>query len=55
VFREGRLLAVLSCLSDIHGELAGQWFVEMDFACLADPRQRMFASLDAAKAHLEAR
>ena len=31
VFRNGRLLAVLSCLSDLHGELAGRWFIEVFF------------------------
>ena len=32
VFRDGKLLAVLCCLSDIHGDLAGEWFVEALFA-----------------------
>ncbi|WP_158812000.1 hypothetical protein [Beijerinckia sp. L45] len=27
VFREGRLLAVLTCLSDIHEDLRGHWFI----------------------------
>jgi hypothetical protein len=31
VYRNERLLAVLVCLSDIHGELTGQWYVEANF------------------------
>jgi len=31
VFREGRLLAVLTRLSDIHDDLKGKWFVEAIF------------------------
>ena len=31
VFRDGRLLAVITRLSDIHPELAGRWFVEATF------------------------
>ena len=40
VFRDGKLLAILSCLSDIHEELEGRWFVEAIFgknACLQPP------------------
>lgn len=31
VLRNGRLAAILTCLGDIHGDAAGQWFVEMIF------------------------
>ena len=31
VLRNGRLAAVLSHLSDIHGDMAGMWFVETMF------------------------
>lgn len=31
VFREGRLLAVLSHLSDMHAEVQGHWYVEALF------------------------
>ncbi len=38
VFREGRLLAVLTCLSDIHDDLRGHWFIEAIFGEIP-PRQ----------------
>ena len=31
MLRDGRLVAVLTCLSDMHGVLAGRWFVEAAF------------------------
>lgn len=31
VFREGRLIAVVSRLGELHQELAGRWFVETTF------------------------
>jgi len=37
VFREGRLLAVLSCLGDIHTDLQGHWFIEATFGTM--PKQ----------------
>jgi hypothetical protein len=52
VFREERLLAVLCRLSDIHGELAGQWFVEAVFNELPGAQSRTFDSLPAAEAWL---
>jgi hypothetical protein len=45
VFREGRLLAVLSCLSDIHGDLAGHWYIEATFGDLPGRQPRAFDSL----------
>ena len=49
VFREGRLLAVLTRLSDIHGEFAGHWFAEAVFETVATPRGPTFETL----AHFE--
>jgi hypothetical protein len=46
VFREGQLLAVLSRLSDIHGELVGQWFVEAMFCETPARRPPVFESVD---------
>ncbi|WP_157134596.1 hypothetical protein [Sphingomonas sp. PAMC 26605] len=31
ILRDGRLLAVASCLSGIHGALAGHWYIESAF------------------------
>ena len=53
VFWEDRLLAVLSRLGGLHGELTGRWHIEAHFA----PQQRSelpdtFASLEEAKLRL---
>ena len=45
VFRDDRLLAVLSCLSDIHPDLAGQWYIEAMFGDIAPPLQQTFRTL----------
>jgi hypothetical protein len=47
VYRDGRLLAVLTCLSDIHGELQGRWFLEAAFGTLPQPSPATFADLEA--------
>lgn len=49
VFRDGRLLAVLSRLSDIHDDLAGRWFIEAAFGEVPRPHQT-FETLDTLEA-----
>lgn len=44
-FRGNAVVAVLSQLSDVHTDLAGQWYVECSFG--ADLTERTFAALDA--------
>lgn len=44
--RHGRLIAVLSCLSAIHGELLGHWYVESSFATDLVSDGQVFATLD---------
>ena len=51
VLRDGRLLAVLCCLSDIHQE-AGQWFLEVAFTELR-PSPTTWATLAAFEQWLE--
>lgn len=56
VFRDDRLLAVLSRLGGLHGELTGKWHIEAHFA----PHQRSdlpdtFVSLEEAKVRLQER
>jgi hypothetical protein len=46
VFRNGRLLAVVTCLSDIHPELAGRWFVEATFGSVPIVHPPAFETLD---------
>ena len=46
VFRDGRLLAVLSHLSDIHPDLQGQWFVEAMFGNVPPRRPQVFETPD---------
>ena len=46
VFRGGRLLAVLSRLSGVHGELAGRWFVEALFRGQTGSTVPTFAALE---------
>jgi hypothetical protein len=45
VFRGGRLLAVLTCLGDLHGDLAGQWFIEAIFQGVQPAHTPVFESL----------
>ena len=45
VFRDGRLLAVLSCLSDMHGDLAGSWFIEAVFGDTPRSQPQTFETL----------
>ena len=51
VLRDGRLLAVLCCLSDIHEE-AGHWFLEVAFADLR-PAPVTWETLEAFEAWLQ--
>jgi hypothetical protein len=47
---DGRLVAVLTRLSDQHHEMAGHWYLEADFGRLdAGPHHATFADLDAAQ------
>jgi len=52
VFRHCGLLAVLSCLSEIHEDLAGQWFIEALFGDQPPPVKQTFQSLDEFEAWL---
>lgn len=45
VFRDGRLMAVLTCLSDIHDDLEGKWFVEATFTGIPQVQSPTFAEL----------
>jgi hypothetical protein len=45
VLSDGRLIAVLSRLSDIHGALAGRWYVEAAFRDLPTTPEETFDSL----------
>ena len=45
VLRGGRLVAVLSCLSDLHDDLEGHWFVEAAFGPLPRSNAETFESL----------
>ena len=49
VFSDARLLAVLVRLSDLHGEIAGQWFLEAGFGGLHPSRDGLFTDLAAAQ------
>ncbi len=44
-----RLVAVLTHLSDQHGDIAGHWFLETGFGRLDGPDHPTFADLDAAQ------
>jgi len=46
VFRDGRLLAVITRLSDIHPELAGRWFVEATFGRVPIVHPPAFETID---------
>lgn len=50
VFRDGRLFAVVTSLSDLHEERAGSWFVETLFHDHARAPLEPFASLDKVEA-----
>lgn len=52
-FRNGHLLAVLTRLSDLHGDLSGQWYMEAMFADTPPPLERTFRSLELFEASLE--
>jgi hypothetical protein len=54
VFRDDRLLAVLSCLGGMHGDLEGKWFVETVFADLPGRIYRTFETLHAFEAWIAA-
>ncbi len=45
VFQSDRLIAIVSHLGDLHGELAGRWFVEATFAEVAPMVHETFATL----------
>ena len=54
VFRDERLMAIVSCLGEAHGAKAGHWYVEAVFIDL-DPRIRdTFATLAEVEARLAA-
>jgi len=46
VFRDGRLLVVLTRLGDIHCELEGHWFIEAMFGDLPVRHPPTFNTLD---------
>src|SRR4051794_28994992 len=48
VFADGFLVAVLTHLSDEHGDEAGMGFLEIGFGPVEDPRYPKFADLDQA-------
>lgn len=45
VFRDDRLTAIVSCLGEAHGEVAGRWFVEAVFTDLDTIFDETFATL----------
>ncbi len=45
VFLDGRLVAVLVRLSEVHEELAGEWFLETGYGPLSGPDHSTFADL----------
>jgi hypothetical protein len=49
VFADGRLVAILVELSPMHGDMAGQWFLELAFDALDHPGEMTFATLDTAR------
>lgn len=52
---EGRLVAVLTHLSERHEGLSGHWFLEAGFGRLLGPDQPTFPGLDAAQAWIRER
>lgn len=55
VFADGVLAAVLTRLSEQHGEMAGSWFLEHGFGALDGPEHPVFSDLDAARRWTERR
>lgn len=49
VFSDAGLVAVLACLTDMHGEMAGKWFLEAGFGDLHWQKHNVFSDLEAAK------
>lgn len=54
VFVDGRLVAVLTRLSPLHGDQAGRWFLETGYGAAAGPQNPSFPDIDAALAWLTA-
>lgn len=52
ILRDGRLLAVASCLSGIHGALAGHWYIESAFRGLPYRVDTTFETLGSLEAWL---
>lgn len=50
VFNQHGLIAVLVCLSEMHGEAAGRWFLEAGFGELEDGTHSSFRDWAAAEA-----
>lgn len=46
VFRSGRLVAVLTRLSDIHADLGGKWFLEAAFANVPAVQPVVFETME---------
>jgi hypothetical protein len=55
VFLDGSLVAILVRLSDLHGEAAGAWFLEMALGRLGGPANPVFPDLDVAQKWISAR
>ena len=55
VFCGDKLVAVLVCLSDEHGSMAGRWFLEHGFGWLDEPCPPTFDGLDPACAWIARR
>ncbi len=56
VFLDGRLVAVLVRLSEVHEELAGEWFLETGYGALSGPPDHStFADLQTGLDWLEQR
>jgi hypothetical protein len=55
VFSEQGLVAVLVQLSSMHGEAAGQWFLEAGFGELDRHKHAVFPDLDTAQDWIAAR
>ena len=54
VFADGKLVAVLVQLSEMHESMAGKWFVEHGFGPLERVEAGIFDDLDAAERWVEA-
>ena len=55
VFADGRLVAVFVRLSEVHGDQAGWWFLEVGFGALAGPMHPSFPDLQGALRWVEER